>query len=128
MNKIKVTLPDSSVLEMENGWTPQDVADKIGPGLGRSVVDAKVDEVLMDLNTPLSENCSVVLFNGETDQGHDTLLHSTAHLMAQAVKELYPDAKITIGPTIENGFYYDFDVDDNFTNEDLNLIEKRMKD
>ena len=128
MKKIKVTLPDSSVLEMENGSTPQDVADKIGPGLGRSVVVAKVDEVLMDLNTPLSENCSVVLFNGETDQGHDTLLHSTAHLMAQAVKELYPDAKITIGPTIENGFYYDFDVDDNFTNEDLNLIEKRMKD
>ena len=128
MNKIKITLPDSSVLEMKPGSTPQDVANKIGPGLGRSVLVARVDKTLIDLNTPLYKNCNVFFYNGETEEGHDTLLHSTAHLMAQAVKELYPNAKITIGPTIENGFYYDFDVPNNFTNEDIALIEKKMKD
>jgi Threonyl-tRNA synthetase len=68
------------------------------------------------------------LFTGETPEGHDTLLHSTAHLMAQAVKELFPKAKVTIGPTIVNGFYYDFDVDKTFLDEDLEKIEKKMKE
>ena len=128
MKKIKVTLPDNSVKEIAHGTTPQDVADEIGPSLARAVVVAKVDGELKDLNSQLQSDCSLELFTGETPEGHDTLLHSTAHLMAQAVKELFPKAKVTIGPTIENGFYYDFDVDTAFSDEVLVQIEKKMKE
>ena len=78
---------------------------------------------LKDLNYKISKNSTIELFTGETPEGHDTLLHSTAHLMAQAVKELYPKAKFTIGPTIQNGFYYDFDVDISFSEDSLSKIE-----
>ena len=81
-----------------------------------------------DLNAPINDDCELKLFTGETPEGHDTLLHSTAHLMAQAVKELYPNAKVTIGPTIENGFYYDFDVDVSFSDEVLVKIEEKMRE
>ena len=128
MKNIKVTLPDNSVKDIALGTTPQGVADEIGPGLARAVVVAKVDGELKDLNFPLQSDCSLELFTGETPEGHDTLLHSTAHLMAQAVKELFPKAKVTIGPTIENGFYYDFDVDTAFSDEVLVQIEKKMKE
>ncbi len=128
MKKIKVTLPDNSFKEIAHGTTPQGVADEIGPGLARAVVVAKVDGELKDLNSQLQSDCSLELFTGETPEGHDTLLHSTAHLMAQAVKELFPKAKVTIGPTIENGFYYDFDVDTAFSDEVLVQIEKKMKE
>ena len=128
MKNIKVTLPDNSVKDIALGTTPQGVADEIGPGLARAVVVAKVDGELKDLNYPLQSDCSLELFTGETPEGHDTLLHSTAHLMAQAVKELFPKAKVTIGPTIENGFYYDFDVDTAFSDEVLVQIEKKMKE
>jgi len=113
---------------MPAGITPQQVADSIGPGLARAVVVAKIDGVLTDLNVSLQQDCSLELFTGDTPEGHDTLLHSTAHLMAQAVKKLYPAAKITIGPTIENGFYYDFDMDDPFSDEVLAKIEQKMKE
>ena len=108
MKNIKITLPDNSHKSVPIGTTPQGVADIIGSGLARAVVVAKVDGDLKDLNFPLQQDCSVELFTGETEEGHDTLLHSTAHLMAQAVKCLFPHAKVTIGPTIENGFYYEF--------------------
>ena len=113
---------------MPAGSTPQQVADQIGPGLARAVVVARVDSKLVDLNTPLNYDCSLELFKGDSIVGHDTLLHSTAHLMAQAVKELYPDVKITIGPTIENGFYYDFDLEQTFSDDDLAHIELKMKE
>ena len=128
MKKIKITLPDNSIKEVDHGSTPSDVALQIGPGLARSVVVAKANNVLVDLNIPLIEDCNLQLFNGETEEGHDTLLHSTAHLMAQAVKEIYPNAKVTIGPTIQNGFYYDFDVDTPFTEKNLEEIELKMKE
>ena len=128
MKNIKVTLPDNSVKKIAQGATPQGVADEIGPGLARAVVVAKVDGELRDLNFPLQFDCSLELFTGDTPEGHDTLLHSTAHLMAQAVKELFPKAKVTIGPTIENGFYYDFDVDTAFSDEVIAQIEKKMKE
>ena len=128
MKEIKVTLPDNSVREYSEGITPQGVADSIGPGLSRAVVVAKVDGFLRDLNHQIFKDCSLELFTGESPEGHDTLLHSTAHLMAQAVKTLYPDTKITIGPTIENGFYYDFDLDESFSDDVLDLIEQKMKD
>ncbi len=128
MAEIKITLPDNSTKSVPLGSTSQHIADLIGPGLARAVVVAKIDGELKDLNTPIKEDCSVELFTGDTPEGHDTLLHSTAHLMAQAVKELYPNAKVTIGPTIENGFYYDFDVDVSFSDEVLAKIESKMRE
>ena len=113
---------------MTIGTTPQEVAESIGPGLARAVVVAKIDGVLKDLNFSIENDCSLELFTGDSVEGHDTLLHSTAHLMAQAVKDLFPEAKVTIGPTIENGFYYDFDVDIPFTDEVIQNIENRMKE
>ena len=128
MPDINITLPDNSVKIVPAGSTPQDIANDIGPGLGRAVVVVKIDGELTDLNVSIDRDCSLELFTGDTPEGHDTLLHSTAHLMAQAVKALYPDAKITIGPTIENGFYYDFDVDVPFSDEILETIEQKMKE
>ena len=128
MKNIKIKLPDDSIKTVPHGTTPQSVADNIGPGLSRAVVVAKVDGVLKDLNFPLESDCSLELFTGDTPEGHDTLLHSTAHLMAQAVKKIYPYAKVTIGPTIENGFYYDFDVNFSFSDEILLKIETMMKE
>ena len=128
MKSIEITLPDNSVKSFPAGITAQEVADSIGPGLARAVVVAKVNGELKDLNQEINENSDLELFTGETTEGHDTLLHSTAHLMAQAVKELYPEAKITIGPTIENGFYYDFDLDESFSEASLEKIEQKMKE
>jgi len=128
MKNIKIKLPDDSYKSMTVGTTPQEVADSIGPGLARAVVVAKIDGILKDLNFVIENDCSLELFTGDSVEGHDTLLHSTAHLMAQAVKDLFPEAKVTIGPTIENGFYYDFDVDIPFTDEVIQNIENRMKE
>ena len=127
MADIQITLPDNSVKKVPKGSTAQDIADLIGPGLARAVVVAKVNGDLKDLNAPINDDSDLQLFTGESPEGHDTLLHSTAHLMAQAVKELYPNAKVTIGPTIENGFYYDFDVDVSFSDEVLVKIEEKMR-
>ena len=128
MKSIEITLPDNSKKSFPAGVTAQEVADSIGSGLARAVVVAKVNGELKDLNQGIFENSDLELFTGETPEGHDTLLHSTAHLMAQAVKELFPDVKITIGPTIENGFYYDFDLDQSFSDEILEKIENKMKE
>ena len=127
MTEINITLPDNSVKTMPTGTTSQQVADSIGSGLARAVVVARIDGNLMDLNNPLDQDCSLELFTGDTPEGHDTLLHSTAHLMAQAVKELFPETKVTIGPTIENGFFYDFDTDVPFSDEVLAQIQQKMK-
>ena len=128
MKSIDITLPDKSKRSYPVGVTPQEVADSIGSGLARAVVVAKVNGELKDLNQEINENSDLELFTGETPEGHDTLLHSTAHLMAQAVKELYPETKITIGPTIENGFYYDFDLDESFSDVSLEKIEQKMRE
>ena len=125
MSLIKVTLPDNSVKDVKKGSTPQDIATILGPGLSKDVVVSKINGVLMDLNLPILRDCGLELFTGDTPEGHDTLLHSTAHLMAQAVKLLFPKAKVTIGPTIDNGFYYDFDVNIPFSEEILVKIEKK---
>jgi len=128
MKNINITLPDNSVKTFPEGITAQEVANSIGSGLARAVVVAKIDGVLKDLNYKIFQDSSLELFTGDTPEGHDTLLHSTAHLMAQAVKALYPNAKFTIGPTIENGFYYDFDLDVSFSDDSLVSIENKMKE
>ena len=128
MSKIQVTLPDRTVKTVPSGTTPQDIADSIGPRLAQDVVAANVNGGLVDLNLDLQEDCTLELITGDRVEGHDVLLHSTAHLMAHAVKIIYPDVKITIGPTIKNGFYYDFDLDDTFSDDDLEKIERKMRE
>ena len=93
MSNIKITLPDKSVKEVSKGITPQDIASLIGPGLSEAVVVSRIDGVLMDLNTKIKKDCNLELFTGETSEGHDTLLHSTAHLMAQAVRNYFQKQK-----------------------------------
>ena len=128
MQKIKITLPDNSVKEVPKGTNSQEIASMIGDGLSRSVVVSKINGTLSDLNKPINEDSTLELFTAQSPEGYETLLHSTAHLMAQAVKELFPKAKISIGPTIERGFYYDFDLENSISESDLKDIEKKMKE
>lgn len=128
MQEISVTFPDKSVRTYEAGTTPQQIADSISEGLGREVVVAKVNGELKDLTFPLNEDADLVLLKGNSEEGHEVLLHSAAHLMAQAVKSLFPDVKVTIGPAIENRFYYDYDIDGTFSDEDLERIEEKMRE
>lgn len=123
---IEVTLPDGSKREFNSPVTVGDVAASIGAGLARAALAGKVNSKLVDLSHPITENSTVSIVTDKDPEGLEIIRHSTSHLMAQAVKELYPQAQITIGPVIENGFYYDFSLPKHLTNEDLPLIEKKM--
>ena len=123
---IEVTLPDGSKREFNSPVTVGDVAASIGAGLARTALAGKVNGKLVDLSHPITENNTVSIVTDKDPEGLEIIRHSTSHLMAQAVKELYPQAQITIGPVIENGFYYDFSLPKHLTNEDLPLIEKKM--
>lgn len=123
---IEVILPDGSKREFDSPVTVGDVAASIGAGLARAALAGKVNGKLVDLSHPITENSTVSIVTDKDPEGLEIIRHSTSHLMAQAVKELYPEAQITIGPVIENGFYYDFSLPKHLTNEDLPLIEKKM--
>ena len=123
---IEVTLPDGSKREFDSPVTVGDVAASIGAGLARAALAGKVNGKLVDLSHPITENSTVSIVTDKDPEGLEIIRHSTSHSMAQAVKELYPEAQITIGPVIENGFYYDFSLPKHLTNEDLPLIEKKM--
>lgn len=123
---IEVTLPDGSKREFDSPVTVGDVAASIGAGLARAALAGKVNGKLVDLSHPITENSTVSIVTDKDPEGLEIIRHSTSHLMAQAVKELYLEAQITIGPVIENGFYYDFSLPKHLTNEDLPLIEKKM--
>lgn len=123
---IEVTLPDGSKREFNSPVTVGDVAASIGAGLARAALAGKVNGKLVDLSHPITENSTVSIVTDKDPEGLEIIRHSTSHLLAQAVKELYPQAQITIGPVIENGFYYDFSLPKHLTNEDLPLIEKKM--
>ena len=128
MNKISVSLPDGSVKELDQGATVHDLAASIGAGLAKASIAGKVDEQLVDLNAALHNDAKVEIITEKSPEALEIIRHSTSHLMAQAVKQLFPKAKVTIGPAIENGFYYDFDVDAPFSLEDLEKIETKMKE
>lgn len=125
---IKITFPDGSQKEYEQGVSALQVAESISPGLAKQTVTAKVNDKLVDITEPIKEDAHIQLFKFDSEEGRDVYWHSTAHLMAQAVKQLFPEVKVTIGPAIENGFYYDFDKPVPFTDEDLVKIETRMKE
>jgi len=127
-NQIEVVLPDNSKMEMEKGSTVGDVAKKISQGLYNHSIAGKVNGELKDLSYTLSDGDKVTIVKEDEPEAEDILLHSTAHVMAEAVQDLYPEAKVTIGPAIENKFYYDFDKEPPFTDEDLEKIEDRMKE
>ncbi len=123
---ITITLPDGSTKEIERSTTVLQVAESIGAGLARAALAGRVDGRAVDLSYPITSDAAVEILTFSDDGGKEVYWHSTAHVMAQAVQDLFPDAKVTIGPPIENGFYYDFDVDRPFTPDELKKIEARM--
>ena len=127
-NQITLTFPDNSTRVYTSGTTLLEVAESIGTRLAKDAVAAKINGKLTDLTESINTDADINIVTGDTSEGHEVLLHSTAHLMAQAVKELFPNARVTIGPAIENRFYYDFDVENPFTDEDLVAIEEKMRE
>ncbi len=125
---VEITLPDGSKKSFEAPVTAMGVAEAIAPSLAKAAVAARVNGRLVDLSTVIDSAADVAIVTAKDPEGLDIIRHSTAHLMAQAVKELYPEAQVTIGPSIENGFYYDFSFMRSFTPEDLKAIEARMDD
>ncbi len=125
---IAVTLPDGSVREYEAPVTVADVAQSIGAGLAKAALAGKVDDKLVDLSHVIDADAKVAIITTKSPEALELIRHSTSHLMAQAVKELFPQAEVTIGPAIENGFYYDFKFERAFTPEDLQKIEARMQE
>lgn len=125
--QITVTLPDGTQLTVAAGTTAGDIAKSLSDGLFQNSLAAKVNGQLIDLYIPINQDTELELITYKSPEAHEILLHSTSHLMAQAVKQLYPKVKVTIGPAIENRFYYDFDADPPFTDEDLEKIEERMR-
>jgi threonyl-tRNA synthetase len=125
---IKITLPDGSQKEYLQPVSALQVANDISPRLADAAICAEVDGKLRDLDHLIEQDADLILHTFKTSAGKEIYWHSTAHLMAQAVKQLFPGVKVTIGPAIEQGFYYDFDRDEPFTDEDLVKIEERMKE
>ncbi len=126
MSDITITFPDQSTRSFAAGISALEIAENIGPRLAKDAVAARINGEIADLSKALDHDASVEIITGDSPEGHEVLLHSTAHLMAQAVKTLFPDAKVTIGPAIENRFYYDFDIDGTFSDDDLEKIEAKM--
>jgi threonyl-tRNA synthetase len=125
---IQITLPDGSQREFPGPVTVAEVAASIGAGLAKAALAGKVDGQVVDTSYTLTENARLAIVTAKDADGLEVIRHSTAHLLAYAVKDLFPEAQVTIGPVIENGFYYDFSYSRPFTPEDLTAIEKRMSE
>ena len=123
---IKITLKDGSVMESEAGISIYEIAKKISERLAKVATSALLNDEVVDLRTILNEDCTLSILTFDDDEGKGAYRHTTSHIMAQAIKRLFPSAKLAIGPSIENGFYYDIDMDRNFTPDDLEVIEKEM--
>ncbi|HYE38106.1 threonine--tRNA ligase [Methylocaldum sp.] len=121
-----ISLPDGSARTFDRSVTLMEVAQSIGPGLAKAALAGRINGKLTDLSGLIEDDAAVEIVTGKDAEGLDIIRHSTAHLLAQAVKELYPSAQVTIGPVVENGFYYDFAFERPFTPEDLEAIEKKM--
>ena len=125
---INIVLPDNSVRSFESAVSVLDVARSISPGLAKATLGGVVNDVLCDATHVIAHDASLKLITDKEAAGLEIIRHSTAHLLAQAVKQLYPTAQVTIGPVIEKGFYYDFSFERPFTPDDLARIEKKMQD
>ena len=123
-----ITLPDGNTIEFPNKVTGLEVAEKISKSLSKQATIISVNEELKDLSFVIDEDCSIKIFTSKDKEGLETIRHDTAHITAMAVQELFPGTQVTIGPIIENGFYYDFSRKEPFTEEDLNKIETKMKE
>jgi threonyl-tRNA synthetase len=121
-----ITLPDGSQRQFENAVSVFDVASDIGPGLAKATVAGKVDGVRVDAHDLIENDAQLQIITAKDDDGLEIIRHSCAHLIGHAIKQLYPDAKMAIGPTIDNGFYYDIDMEHSLNDDDLVKIEKRM--
>ena len=126
MATITITLPDNSSRELDGSSTVYDLAASIGAGLAKAALAGKINGELVDLSVQLTDGARVEIITEKSPEALEIIRHSASHLMAQAVKELFPQAKVTIGPAIETGFYYDFDVEKPFTPDDLERIEAKM--
>ena len=124
---MKITLKDGSIIEYAEAKTAADITKDISMGLFRNAMACKIDGAVADLRTVIDSDCALEILTFDDEDGRKAFNHTASHIMAQAVKRLYPDAKLTIGPAIENGFYYDFDVENTFSPEDLEKIEAEMK-
>ena len=124
---INVTLKDGSIRQVEAGTTAAEFAKSIGMGLYKAACAAEINGKTVDLRTPITEDCTLAILTFNDEAGKKTFWHTASHIMAQAVKHLYPDVKLAIGPAIDNGFYYDFDTKEHFSAEDLAKIEAEMK-
>ena len=123
---IKITLPDGTLKEFSKGSTPMDVAKSISEGFARNVISAKFNDTTVETVTPLTEDGSLVLYTWNDTEGKQAFWHSSSHIVAQAIEQLYPGVKLTIGPSIENGFYYDIDLGDrSISDKDFPAIEKK---
>ncbi|MCT1512924.1 threonine--tRNA ligase [Staphylococcus epidermidis] len=127
MNQINIQFPDGNTKEFDKGTTTEDIAQSISPGLRKKAVAGKFNGQLVDLTRPLEQDGAIEIITPGSEEALEVLRHSTAHLMAQALKRLYGDVKFGVGPVIEGGFYYDFDMDDKVSSDDFDKIEKTMK-
>ena len=124
---IEITLPDGSKRSFEEGVSAMDIAKSISEGLARNVLSAEINGEVVDSNRPIQSNATIKLLTWNDEKGKETMWHSSAHLMAEALEFYYPNIKLAIGPPIENGFYYDVDNGDEvISSEDLPKIEKKM--
>ena len=124
--QIKITLPDGTVLEKSSGTTGMDVAEGISSGLAKQSILVEVNGELKDLSYPITQDCTLKILKKDADEALELIRHDCAHVMAEAVQQLYPGTQVTIGPAIDNGFYYDFSRKEAFTLDDLGKIEKKM--
>ena len=123
-----ITLPDGNKLDFPKKVTGLNVAEKISQSLAKQAIVVSIDGELKDLDYVIEKNCSVKIFTSKNNEGLDTIRHDTAHILAMAVQELFPGTQVTIGPVIENGFYYDFARKEPFTKDDLIKIEEKMRE
>jgi threonyl-tRNA synthetase len=128
VSEVNITFPDGSNKSYVAGITPHEIATEISPGLAKKALAAKIDGSVIDLNRPIETDGAITILTFDDREGKEAFWHSSAHIMAQAVTELFPGTKLAIGPPIEEGFYYDFDVAQPFSEEDLTRIEERMRE
>ena len=121
-----ITLPDGSQRHFDHAVSPMDVALDIGPGLAKATIAGRVNGELVDACDPIETDSTLSIITAKDEEGLEIIRHSCAHLLGHAIKQLWPNTKMAIGPVVDNGFYYDVDLDHTLTQEDIDALEKRM--